>query len=83
MKQAFENRQSVLQELSGEVALNRLAELATEFGADQIASTARNTAERISEVRFYVACIGQFKRRVERRMIMECRIPCDSQGCGF
>jgi GTPase SAR1 family protein len=62
MTQAFENRQSVLQELSGEVALNRLAELATEFGADHIASTARSIAERTPEGRFYLACIGQFKR---------------------
>lgn len=48
--------------LSGEAELNRLAELATEFGAEHIASTARSIAERISEGRFYVACIGQFKR---------------------
>jgi GTP-binding protein EngB required for normal cell division len=62
MTQAFENRQGVMQDLSGEAALYRLAELATEFGAEHIASTARNIAERVSEGRFYVACIGQFKR---------------------
>jgi len=57
-----QNRQAVLQDLSGEAALYRLAELATEFGAQHIASTARNIAERVSEGRFYVACVGQFKR---------------------
>jgi ribosome biogenesis GTPase A len=62
MTQASEHREGVLQELSGEAALSQLAELATEFGAEQIASTARSIAERISEGRFYVACIGQFKR---------------------
>jgi GTPase Era involved in 16S rRNA processing len=57
-----QNRQAVLQDLSGEAALCRLSELATEFGAERIASTARSVAERVSEGRFYVACIGQFKR---------------------
>jgi len=62
MTQTPENHQSVLQDLSGEAALNRLAELATEFEAEHIASTARSIAERVAEGRFYVACIGQFKR---------------------
>jgi predicted GTPase len=62
MTQAFENRQGELQDLSGEAALNRLADLATEFGAEHTASAARSIAERVSEGRFYVACIGQFKR---------------------
>jgi GTP-binding protein EngB required for normal cell division len=39
-----------------------MAELATQFGAEHIASTVRSTAERVSEGRFYVACVGQFKR---------------------
>lgn len=62
MTRAFENRQGVLQDLSGEAALYRMAELALEFGAEHIASTARSIAERVSEGRFYVACVGQFKR---------------------
>jgi len=62
MTQAHENNQSVLQDLSGDAALNRLAELATEFEAEHIASTARSIAERVAEGRFYVACLGQFKR---------------------
>ena len=48
--------------LSGDVVLTRLAELATGFDAEYIACAARSIAERVSEGRFYVACIGQFKR---------------------
>jgi GTPase SAR1 family protein len=62
MTHASENRPSSLQNLSEEDSLRRLAELAIEFGAEQIASTARNVAQRVSEGRFYVACVGQFKR---------------------
>ncbi|MGB2627673.1 MAG: dynamin family protein [Candidatus Acidiferrum sp.] len=51
-----------LQVLSGDVVLTRLAELATGFDAEYIACAARSIAERVSEGRFYVACIGQFKR---------------------
>jgi GTPase Era involved in 16S rRNA processing len=47
---------------NGESALLRLAELAVEFEAEQVAADARSVAERVSEGRFYVACIGQFKR---------------------
>jgi GTP-binding protein EngB required for normal cell division len=36
--------------------------LAEEFEAEQVAADARSVAERVSEGRFYVACIGQFKR---------------------
>jgi ribosome biogenesis GTPase A len=62
MTQAFGNRQGVLPDLSGEATLYRLAELATEFGIEHVASMARSIAERVSEGRFYVACVGQFKR---------------------
>jgi predicted GTPase len=52
---------------SGEVVdvagkLTRLAELAREFGSEQVTEEATNLAERLREGRFYVACIGQFKR---------------------
>ena len=40
----------------------RLAEFADQFNAQQVAADARSVAERVSEGRFYVACIGQFKR---------------------
>jgi Dynamin family len=62
MTQGFENHQDVLQDLAGEAALYRLAELGNEFGAEHIASTACGLAERVSQGRFYVACVGQFKR---------------------
>ena len=45
-----------------EADLYRLAELASELGAERMASEARTIAERISDGRFYVACVGQFKR---------------------
>src|SRR5580704_6396651 len=46
----------------GESALLRLAELAEGFDPGQLAADARSVAERVSDGRFYVACIGQFKR---------------------
>ena len=42
--------------------LSRLAAIATEAGADEVAREARELAGRVSEGRFYVACVGQFKR---------------------
>lgn len=46
----------------GAAVLYRLASLAEEFGAQSIADSARSVADRVSEGRFYVACVGQFKR---------------------
>ena len=43
-------------------ALGRIAAIASELGAEGIAMEAKDLAERVSEGRFYVACIGQFKR---------------------
>ena len=42
--------------------LQRLADLAESFGAERVVNDARALAERIAEGRFYVACVGQFKR---------------------
>jgi hypothetical protein len=42
--------------------LQDLARLANEAGATRIASEATAVSERIAEGRFYVACVGQFKR---------------------
>ena len=42
--------------------LLRIASLAEQFNNDQITDDARSAAERIAEGRFYVACVGQFKR---------------------
>ncbi len=62
MTQASEYRRAILQDAPAEAALYRLAEIATQFGAEHVASSAHNLVERVSEGRFYVACVGQFKR---------------------
>jgi len=47
---------------ANEPRLLALARLAQESGADGIATSAKNLAERVVAGRFYVACLGQFKR---------------------
>jgi GTP-binding protein EngB required for normal cell division len=59
---ASEHQHGTPENSHGESALLRLADLAEEFDAEQVAADARSVAERVSEGRFYVACIGQFKR---------------------
>ena len=48
--------------LDGTARLLQLAELAQELGTESIAEEARELAARVSEGRFYVVCVGQFKR---------------------
>lgn len=48
--------------MDGASRLLRLGRLAEELGADPVAEEARELAARVSEGRFYVACVGQFKR---------------------
>jgi predicted GTPase len=48
--------------MDGSSRLLRLADRAQELGAATVAEEARELAARISEGRFYVVCIGQFKR---------------------
>lgn len=48
--------------IDGAAHLLRLAALGEELGADPVAEEARELAARVSEGRFYVACVGQFKR---------------------
>ncbi len=43
-------------------ALSRFADIATQLGTDRIAKEAAELHERVSEGRFYVACVGQSKR---------------------
>ena len=43
-------------------SLLRLVDLAHELGSEPVAEEARELAARVSEGRFYVACVGQFKR---------------------
>jgi hypothetical protein len=49
-------------EADGAARLLRLASLGEELGAQYIADDGRSLAARVSEGRFYLACIGQFKR---------------------
>jgi GTP-binding protein EngB required for normal cell division len=48
--------------MNGASRLLRLASLAQELGAQLVAEEAGELAARISEGRFYVVCVGQFKR---------------------
>src|ERR1035441_3484824 len=48
--------------LDGFSRLLQLSRLAQELGAESVAEEASELAARVSEGRFYVACIGQFKR---------------------
>ncbi len=48
--------------MDGASRLLRLGRLAQELGAEPVAEEARDLAARVSEGRFYVACVGQFKR---------------------
>ena len=48
--------------MDGASRLLRLGGLAEELGAEPQAKEARELAARVTEGRFYVACIGQFKR---------------------
>ncbi len=48
--------------IDGASRLLRLVGLAQELGAEPVAEEARELAARVSEGRFNVACVGQFKR---------------------
>jgi GTP-binding protein EngB required for normal cell division len=48
--------------VDGASRLLRLAQLARETGTEAVAEEARELAARVAEGRFYVACVGQFKR---------------------
>jgi len=48
--------------IDGASRLLRLGRLAQELGTEPVAEEARELAARVSEGRFYVACVGQFKR---------------------
>lgn len=48
--------------VDGATRLSRLATLAEELAAEPVADEARELSARVAEGRFYVACVGQFKR---------------------
>ena len=59
----IEARQSRrLQGSDGDAWLRRLERLAEQAGSEEIARQAAELAARVAEGRFYVACVGQFKR---------------------
>lgn len=53
---------SAASDVGGATRLLHLAILGEELGTNRVADEARELAARVSEGRFYVACIGQFKR---------------------
>ncbi|HUO34130.1 MAG TPA: dynamin family protein [Candidatus Acidoferrum sp.] len=55
-------RPPVVQEQSAENPLSALAELAREFGSERVYEEATGLSQRTAEGRFFVACVGQFKR---------------------
>jgi hypothetical protein len=57
-----DDRQILVQDVPAETPLLRLAELARELGAERVSEDATALAQRTGEGRFYIACIGQFKR---------------------
>jgi len=62
LQQQDVSRPSLDAEAPPAAGLRDLARLASEAGAPRIASEAQADSERITEGRFYVACVGQFKR---------------------
>ena len=56
------NGLAATQDVDGAARLLRLADLGEELGTNRAADEARELAARVSEGRFYVACLGQFKR---------------------
>ncbi len=54
--------QIVDDDVSIETGLDRIAELAKALGSERVREEAAGLAERLAQGRFYLACIGQFKR---------------------
>jgi Dynamin family len=52
----------VVFDVSADNRLSRLADLAMELGSERVQQESAALAQRTAEGRFYVACIGQFKR---------------------
>jgi GTPase SAR1 family protein len=54
--------EAVIQDVPADSPLQRLSDLAQELGSERIHEEAQTLAQRTAEGRFYVACLGQFKR---------------------
>jgi GTPase SAR1 family protein len=67
--------------LDGASRLLRLGTLAQELGAEPVAEEARELAARVTEGRFYVACIGQFKRG--KSTLLNALVGCEVVPTGF
>ena len=67
--------------MDGASRLLRLAGLAQELGAEPAAEEARELAARATEGRFYVACIGQFKRG--KSTLLNALVGCEVVPTGF
>jgi Dynamin family len=62
MNPAHSEGHSSVQDVSTDAMLSRLAQLAEELGSERVKEDAEALAQRVTEGRFYVACVGQFKR---------------------
>jgi predicted GTPase len=67
--------------VDGASRLSRLADLAQELGSELVAGEARELAARVSEGRFYVACVGQFKRG--KSTLLNALVGCEVVPTGF
>jgi hypothetical protein len=62
MRRTGTDGDTVVREAQAEFPLLRLAEIAEELGSERVCEEATALAQRAREGRFYVACLGQFKR---------------------
>lgn len=62
MSATHDARHTANRDAPAEISLHRLAELAQELGSEHVWEDATTLAQRTAEGRFYVACVGQFKR---------------------
>jgi hypothetical protein len=65
----------------GASRLLRLADLGQELGAEPVAQEAHELAARVAEGRFYVACVGQFKRG--KSTLLNALVGCEVVPTGF
>ena len=72
------DQRTASRDVDGATRLLRLATLGKELGAEHIANEGRGLAARVAEGRFYLACIGQFKRgksTLINALVGECLLP--------